>query len=175
VPAHGQAARQRCRLRAGVRGKTPNPWPKEALFVPITVNRTRCCPLVSSRSLDTSIGPEGRRETGLQTSPLAFGRRPPARDRGAVNQGWLSLLPSRGHARGPLRGRLLARPLPLGWHCWPRHVRKGIHAALLHRTFVYLFAPHHSLSCSVSSFSVASWNSIVRSVRSSETYIPATS
>jgi hypothetical protein len=37
----------------------PNPWPNEALFVPITVNRTRCCPLVSSRPLDTSIGAAG--------------------------------------------------------------------------------------------------------------------
>jgi hypothetical protein len=54
---------------------TPNPWPHEALFVPITVNRIPCCPLVSSRPLDISIGPEGRKGTGLQTNPLAFGRR----------------------------------------------------------------------------------------------------
>jgi hypothetical protein len=43
--------------------------------VPITVNRTRCCPLVRSRPLATSIGPEGRRGTGLRITPLAFGRR----------------------------------------------------------------------------------------------------
>jgi len=155
-PAHGHAARRRCRLRAAVRGKTPKPWPREAVFVPITVNRIRCCPLVSSRPLDTSIGPEGRRGTGLQTNPLAFGRPPPARDRRAVNQGRLSPLPSRGHARGPLRGRLLARALALGWQWRPRCVRNRVHAALLHRAFADLFAGHRRRSSLVFGFSVAS-------------------
>jgi hypothetical protein len=51
----------------------PNPWPMEALFVPITVNRTRCCPLVSSRPLDTSIGPEGRAAGAGLTARRGFG------------------------------------------------------------------------------------------------------
>ena len=101
-------------VKAGVRGKTPKPWAKDALFVPITMNRTQRGPLVSSRPLDTSIGPEGRRGTGLQTNPLAFGRPPPARDRRAVNPGWLSLLPSRGHARGRYAADFLLGRCPFG-------------------------------------------------------------
>jgi len=59
-----------CRTPAGSRGKTPKPWPKEALFVPITVNRTRCCPSMSLRLLVPSVAGGRRGQVSRSRIPL---------------------------------------------------------------------------------------------------------